>query len=315
MMPTPTPEDREAVKEICSLRNRNIRHGNAPCICDEVAQFLVDHIAAKDREIAELRKTIQGEMSDPNGSIWEAHSAALRRSEQAEAALPSEVGRHLKTREELRDIQLRFKNMEAAYRLCQEEIAAVTKERDDLTKITPSAVFRLEVQKLIDAVVSEHQRLYRVTQVMSVKLERAESEPASLRQPVGNEEEREALRTCEPQSDEEGSKRMSWVDSAMILARALRAKTAALTAEHENFLTAHRQNMELATRNVEMSRALKQAEENATSNENIFERLNTALSTKLKDAEARSQFHLDLSDGFRQELEKAEEKIAALEKK
>lgn len=39
------------------------------------------------RELAEAKRTIQGELSDPNGSIWEAHSAALRRAEKAEQAL------------------------------------------------------------------------------------------------------------------------------------------------------------------------------------------------------------------------------------
>lgn len=83
---TPTPEQEEAARNFA--RDWPVRVGFVWVdMVESLAKFLAARDAEKDRVIAELRKTIQGEMSDPNGSIWEAHSAALRRAEQGEASL------------------------------------------------------------------------------------------------------------------------------------------------------------------------------------------------------------------------------------
>lgn len=75
--------------------------------------------------------------------------------------------------------------------------------------------------------------------------------------PVDDEEVREALESADSRINCSGS-----ISTAEVLAHALRTKTSALEAEHEISLTYHRQNMELAARNVELLKALKEEEKN-----------------------------------------------------
>lgn len=82
------------------------------------------------------------------------------------------------------------------------------------------------------------------------KVHKLESELAALKAPVGTEEVREAFRAMGNYS----KKITRTIESSY------RAKTAAIEKEHEIALTLHRQNMELAARNVELAAALKEAE-------------------------------------------------------